>query len=95
MNYSDILKSIDLQNASVSRRQFFRHNAMGLGAAALTSMLPKELLGAAGPRRTRALCPSLNLPLRLPTPPIRMLGCLPSTGTRWDQGFGIWSLWLA
>ena len=48
MNYSDILKSIDLQNASVSRRQFFRHNAMGLGAAALTSMLPKELLGAAG-----------------------------------------------
>ena len=46
MNFEDIIKSVDLQNKSVSRRQFFRHNAMGLGAAALSSLLPKEVMGA-------------------------------------------------
>ncbi len=46
MNPSDILKTIDLQNTSVSRRQFFRRNAMGLGGAALASMLPENLLAA-------------------------------------------------
>ncbi|MEO1857252.1 MAG: DUF1501 domain-containing protein, partial [Rubritalea sp.] len=48
MNFTDILKSVDLQNKTLSRRQFFRHNAMGLGAAALSSLLPKELMGAIG-----------------------------------------------
>ena len=46
MNYSDILKSVDLHDKSVSRRQFFRHNAMGLGAAALASLAPKQLMGS-------------------------------------------------
>ena len=33
-------------NGIVNRRQFFRKNVTGLGAAALASLLPKELLGA-------------------------------------------------
>ena len=33
-------------NGIVNRRQFFRKNVTGLGAAALTSLLPRELLGA-------------------------------------------------
>ncbi|MFT5904752.1 MAG: hypothetical protein ACI9E1_000338 [Cryomorphaceae bacterium] len=48
MNYTDILKAADLQNSALTRRQFFRHNAMGLGSAALASMLPEQLLGAGG-----------------------------------------------
>ncbi|SHJ19847.1 Protein of unknown function [Rubritalea squalenifaciens DSM 18772] len=46
MNFTDIFKAVDLHNNSLSRRQFFRQNAMGLGAAALTSLLPKEVMGA-------------------------------------------------
>ncbi len=40
MNYSDILSTLELNNATVSRRQFFRKNALGLGSAALASLLP-------------------------------------------------------
>ena len=46
MNPTDIAKTIDLHNTAVTRRQFFRNNAMGLGSAALASMLPHDLLGA-------------------------------------------------
>ena len=46
MNIPDFEKTIGLHNNSLNRRQFFRHNAMGLGAAALASLLPKELMGA-------------------------------------------------
>lgn len=48
MNYTDILKAAELQNSALTRRQFFRHNAMGLGSAALASMLPQQLVGAGG-----------------------------------------------
>jgi hypothetical protein len=46
MNFQDIAKTIDLEDKVISRRQFFAKNAMGLGSAALASMLPKELMGA-------------------------------------------------
>ncbi len=42
MNLTDILKSIDLHDSALSRRQFFRQNAMGLGSAALTALLPNK-----------------------------------------------------
>lgn len=48
MNFSDISKTLDLHNTSITRRQFFRKNAMGLGGAALSAMLPQELLSAIG-----------------------------------------------
>ncbi len=48
MNFTDILKTADLHETAVSRRQFFRKNAMGLGSAALASLLPQQLLGAGG-----------------------------------------------
>ncbi len=35
-------------NSEVSRRQFFRKNATGLGTAALASLLPKDVFGAGG-----------------------------------------------
>ena len=47
MNHSDIAKTISLHDTSLTRRQFFRKNAMGLGSAALASLLPKELIAAA------------------------------------------------
>ena len=46
MNYTDIAKTVDLHDTAFTRRQFFRKNAMGLGGAALASLLPKELMGA-------------------------------------------------
>ncbi|MFT5633942.1 MAG: hypothetical protein ACI9SQ_001669 [Rubritalea sp.] len=46
MNIIDILKSVDLHDTSISRRQFFGQNAMGLGAAALASLVPNQILGA-------------------------------------------------
>ena len=46
MNSTDIAKTLDLHDTALTRRQFFRKNAMGLGGAALASMLPKELMGA-------------------------------------------------
>ncbi len=46
MNYTDILKAVELQNSALTRRQFFRHNAMGLGSVALASMLPSQLFGS-------------------------------------------------
>ncbi len=46
MNHEDIAKTIGLHNNSISRRQFFSKNAMGLGSAALASLLPPELMGA-------------------------------------------------
>ncbi len=48
MNYTDILKAAELQNSALTRRQFFRQNAMGLGSVALASMLPDRLEGAGG-----------------------------------------------
>jgi len=48
MNQTDIAKTLDLHNTSVTRRQFFRKNAMGLGSAALASMLPGDIMGAIG-----------------------------------------------
>jgi hypothetical protein len=48
MNYTDILKAVELQNSALTRRQFFRHNAMGLGSVALASLLPERLFGASG-----------------------------------------------
>ena len=48
MNLTDMLKTADLYQTAVSRRQFFRENAMGLGSAALASLLSQQTLGAAG-----------------------------------------------
>ena len=48
MNFSDILKTVDLHDTSMSRRQFFRHNAMGLGSAALAALLPQQLMSSIG-----------------------------------------------
>ncbi|WP_309489207.1 DUF1501 domain-containing protein [Oceaniferula flava] len=48
MNQTDLRKTLDLHNNALTRRQFFRKHAMGLGAAALGSMLPQELMGAIG-----------------------------------------------
>lgn len=57
MNYSDIQNTLQLHNNAVTRRQFFRKNAMGLGSVALSSLLPKQLMGA-----ETAGVDSLNLP---------------------------------
>lgn len=46
MNPTDINKTVKLHDTALTRRQFFRRNAMGLGGAALASLLPKELMGA-------------------------------------------------
>ena len=46
MNLTDLKKTVDLHDTSLTRRQFFRRNAMGLGSAALASLLPHDLMGA-------------------------------------------------
>ena len=46
MNGHDIGKAIGLHETELNRRQFFAKNAMGLGSAALASLLPPELMGA-------------------------------------------------
>lgn len=46
MNIHDTNKMLSLHTNAITRRQFFRKNAMGLGSAALASMLPSNVLGA-------------------------------------------------
>lgn len=46
MKGHDIGKAIGLHETVLNRRQFFAKNAMGLGSAALASLLPPELMGA-------------------------------------------------
>lgn len=48
MNLEDTNKMLGLYNRALTRRQFFRNNAMGLGSAALASMLPQSVVGAVG-----------------------------------------------
>ena len=48
MNFTDILKTVDLHDTAMTRRQFFRHNAMGLGSAALAALLPQQLMSSIG-----------------------------------------------
>lgn len=53
------MKTIFDFNAAVSRRQFFRENSSGLGAAALASLLPPSLSGATQeiPAELQAMAP--------------------------------------
>ena len=46
MNIHDIEKTLTLHNNAITRRQFFRQNAMGLGGAALASLLPSGVQAA-------------------------------------------------
>jgi len=46
MNHIDILKSIDLHDTTITKRQFFRKKAMGLGSAALATLVPQTALSA-------------------------------------------------
>ncbi|MFK7911646.1 MAG: DUF1501 domain-containing protein [Akkermansiaceae bacterium] len=52
MNPTDLRKTVDLHDTALTRRQFFRKNAMGLGSAALASLLPRELMGAISEGKT-------------------------------------------
>jgi hypothetical protein len=52
MNPTDLRKTLDLHDTALTRRQFFRNNAMGLGGAALASLLPQELMGAISEGKT-------------------------------------------
>ncbi|MEJ6571106.1 MAG: DUF1501 domain-containing protein [Akkermansiaceae bacterium] len=46
MNQQDIAKAVGLHDTVINRRQFFSKSAMGLGSAALASLMPRELMGA-------------------------------------------------
>ena len=52
MNLDDLVKMADLRETVLNRRQFFAKNAMGLGSAALASLLPPELMGAISDDKT-------------------------------------------